>query len=99
MSKKKRSKAEKTLLVRPGFLFHTAPPDEKLTRNDAIFVDVIHTAGLWLGTDEPVSMNILKILLRKVSTGTKSFYHLLGSIFLLQKLGWLLFASNVFNEG
>ena len=39
---------------------------------------------------------------RKVSTfgtGTKSFYHLLGSIFLLQKLGWLLFASNVFNEG
>ena len=62
---KKGSKAEKTLLVRPGFLFHTAPPDEKLTRDDAIFVDVIHTAGLWLGTDEPVSMKILKTLLEK----------------------------------
>ena len=37
-----------------GFLFHTAPPDEKLTPDDAVFVDVIHTAGLWIGTDEKV---------------------------------------------
>ena len=38
-----------------GFLYHTAPADEKLTPDDAQFVDVIHSGGLWIGTDEPVS--------------------------------------------
>ena len=38
-----------------GFLYHTAPNDEKLTPDDAKFVDVIHSAGLWIGSDEPVS--------------------------------------------
>jgi len=37
-----------------GFLYHTAPADEKLTPDDAQFVDVIHSGGLWIGTDEPV---------------------------------------------
>ena len=37
-----------------GFLFHTAPENEKLSPEDAEFVDVIHAAGLWIGTDERV---------------------------------------------
>jgi len=37
-----------------GFLFHTNPADEKLSPDDARFVDVIHSAGLWIGTDEQV---------------------------------------------
>ena len=37
-----------------GFLSHTAPPEEKLSPDDAQFVDVIHSAGLWMGTDEKV---------------------------------------------
>ena len=41
-----------------GFLYHTAPADEKLTPDDAQFVDVIHSGGLWIGTDEPVSKHI-----------------------------------------
>ena len=38
-----------------GFLFHTVPPSERLDKTDAQFVDVVHTAGLWIGTDEVVS--------------------------------------------
>jgi hypothetical protein len=38
-------------------MYHTAPDDEKLTPNDAQFVDVIHTTGLWMGTDERVCCN------------------------------------------
>jgi len=37
-----------------GFLWHTAPPEGKLSPGDAQFVDVIHSAGLWIGTDEKV---------------------------------------------
>lgn len=37
-----------------GFLFHTSPDEERLSKEDAVFVDVIHTAGLWIGTDEQV---------------------------------------------
>ena len=46
-----------------GFLFHEKPPEGKLSPDDAKFVDVIHTAGLWIGTDEQV-MNWVKSLLR-----------------------------------
>ena len=43
-----------------GFLWHTAPPEGKLSPGDAQFVDVIHSAGLWIGTDEKVEfLNIL----------------------------------------
>ena len=37
-----------------GFLWHTNPPDGKLSPDDAQMVDVIHAAGLWIGTDEQV---------------------------------------------
>ena len=37
-----------------GPLFHTVPPNERLDKSDADFVDVVHTAGLWIGTDETV---------------------------------------------
>lgn len=37
-----------------GFLFHTVPASEKLSIEDAKFVDVIHSAGLWIGMDEAV---------------------------------------------
>ena len=37
-----------------GPLFHTLDASEKLSVEDALFVDVIHTAGLWIGTDELV---------------------------------------------
>ena len=37
-----------------GFLFHTVPLSEKLSTEDAKFVDVIHSAGLWIGMDEAV---------------------------------------------
>eukprot|EP00095_Tigriopus_kingsejongensis_P006236 maker-scaffold301_size216225-snap-gene-1.24 protein:Tk06236 transcript:maker-scaffold301_size216225-snap-gene-1.24-mRNA-1 annotation:"lipase" len=37
-----------------GFLFHTVPSEDRLSREDAQLVDVIHTAGLWIGTDEIV---------------------------------------------
>ena len=44
-----------------GFLWHTAPPEGKLSPGDAQFVDVIHSAGLWIGTDEKVEfLNILQ---------------------------------------
>ena len=45
-----------------GFLYHTAPADEKLTPDDAQFVDVIHSGGLWIGTDEPVSKHITALI-------------------------------------
>lgn len=35
-----------------GFLFHTVPASERLDRTDAQFVDVLHSAGLWIGSDE-----------------------------------------------
>ena len=37
-----------------GFLFHNVPPSERLDPSDAFFVDVIHSAGLWIGMDEAV---------------------------------------------
>ncbi len=37
-----------------GFLFHNVPPSERLDPSDAAFVDVIHSAGLWIGMDEAV---------------------------------------------
>jgi len=37
-----------------GFLFHNVPHSERLDPSDAHFVDVIHSAGLWIGMDEPV---------------------------------------------
>ena len=37
-----------------GFLFHTVPPSERLDKTDAVFVDVLHSAGLWIGSDEVV---------------------------------------------
>ena len=40
-----------------GFLFHTVPKSEKLSTEDAKFVDVIHSAGLWIGTDEVVCIH------------------------------------------
>ena len=43
-------------------MFHTVPKSEKLSTEDAKFVDVIHSAGLWIGTDEVVGINT-KILL------------------------------------
>ena len=36
-------------------MFHTLPDDEKLSKESAKFVDVIHAAGLWIGTDEVVT--------------------------------------------
>lgn len=37
-----------------GLLFHTAPPSERLDPSDAVFVDILHSAGLWIGMDEVV---------------------------------------------
>lgn len=37
-----------------GPLFHTVAASDRLSKEDAAFVDVIHTAGLWIGTDEVV---------------------------------------------
>ena len=38
-----------------GFLFHNVPASERLDPSDASFVDIIHSAGLWIGMDEAVS--------------------------------------------
>ena len=38
-----------------GFMFHTVPPEERIDASDAEIVDVIHTAGLWVGTDGVVT--------------------------------------------
>jgi len=35
-----------------GPLFHSVGPDDKLDSTDAEFVDVIHSAGRWVGNDE-----------------------------------------------
>ncbi len=35
-----------------GPLFHSVPRNERLDSTDARFVDVIHTAGKWVGNDE-----------------------------------------------
>ena len=35
----------------PGPMFHTVPHEERLSPEDAELVDVIHTAGRWLGMD------------------------------------------------
>lgn len=35
-------------------MFHTVSDDDRLSKKSAKFVDVIHTAGLWKGMDEPV---------------------------------------------
>ena len=35
-----------------GPLFHSSPPDDRLDRTDAGFVDVIHSAGKWVGNDD-----------------------------------------------
>merc|ERR1719507_1277864 len=32
-------------------MFHLAPPEERLDPDDAELVDVIHTAGRWIGMD------------------------------------------------
>ena len=32
-------------------MFHLAPPEERLDADDAELVDVIHTAGRWIGMD------------------------------------------------
>ena len=39
-------------------MFHqeTTDVDKRLDSTDAQFVDVIHTAGLWIGLDENVRM-------------------------------------------
>jgi len=37
-----------------GPMFHTVPLSDRLSKDDAIFVDVIHCAGLWVGMDEKV---------------------------------------------
>lgn len=49
-----RRKAPSSLTRFAGFLFHTVPDSERLSKGDAAFVDVIHSAGLWIGTDEVV---------------------------------------------
>jgi hypothetical protein len=43
----------------PGFLFHTVPASERLDRTDAQFVDVLHSAGLWIGSDEVVTSQFI----------------------------------------
>ncbi len=37
-------------------MFHTVSDSERLSPDDAEFVDTVHTAGLWVGMDERVSM-------------------------------------------
>ena len=48
-----------------GFLFHNVPHSERLDPSDAHFVDVIHSAGLWIGMDEPVSIKYRFIVFKK----------------------------------
>ena len=40
-------------------MFHTVPPEERIDPSDAEIVDVIHTAGLWVGMDGVVNCNCL----------------------------------------
>ena len=37
-----------------GPMFHTVPLSDRLSQDDAKFVDAIHCAGLWVGMDEKV---------------------------------------------
>ena len=37
-----------------GPMFHTIPLSDRLSKDDAKFVDIIHCAGLWVGMDEKV---------------------------------------------
>ena len=37
-----------------GPMFHTVPLTDRLDKEDAKFVDIIHCAGLWVGMDEKV---------------------------------------------
>ena len=37
-----------------GPLFHAAPPEFRLDPSDAEFVDVIHSAGKWVGNDDEI---------------------------------------------
>jgi hypothetical protein len=39
-------------------MFHTVPDDERISSGDAQVVDVIHTAGLWVGMDGRVSLGV-----------------------------------------
>ena len=39
------------IVIFPGPMFHTVPPEERLDAGDAELVDVIHTAGRWIGMD------------------------------------------------
>lgn len=63
-----------------GFLFHSEPKEGKLSEDDAQFVDVIHTAGLWIGTDEKVKIlffwqNIpISLILNQLQVGHVDFY-------------------------
>ena len=45
----------KEIFIFVGFMFHTVPPEERIDASDAEIVDVIHTAGLWVGTDGVVT--------------------------------------------
>ena len=39
------------MMMIAGPMFHLAPPEERLDPDDAELVDVIHTAGSWVGMD------------------------------------------------
>ena len=42
-------------------MFHLAPPEERLDPDDAELVDVIHTAGRWVGMDGIVRFSSLSM--------------------------------------
>ena len=52
----------KEIFIFVGFMFHTVPPEERIDASDAEIVDVIHTAGLWVGTDGVVTFSTLIII-------------------------------------
>ena len=53
-------------------MFHLAPPEERLDPDDAELVDVIHTAGRWIGMDgivlESVEVLLFKLCLLSFAT-------------------------------
>ena len=61
-----------------GFLFHNVPHNARLDPSDALFVDVIHSAGLWIGMDEAVSL--LQILKHTSSYLLKYFFFQVGHV-------------------
>ena len=71
-----------------GFLSHTAPPEEKLSPDDAQFVDVIHSAGLWMGTDEKV------YYIKYPSIVPNYFFLLFFFLFFCKKVGQVDFYPN-----